>query len=348
MMSSERARTGEAKPWRSRVGRWALIGGLVASLALTVWCGWWSPPGDWLEASGWQQVPQDAWPINGATIEAGGEGSASLWTAGPGDVPPPRLRWLGHAGFVIEWRGKRLLLDPNISPWCTVSRRRQLPPDAIEGLGPVDAVLISHAHFDHLDLPTLARLRHVEAVLLPVGSEDYLRESSWRAQAVPLAVGDRWSVPTDDGVGLEIIATEAQHNGNRWHPFNSHHGASSYIIRSGDTAIYFAGDSGFGDHFAAIGRAYHPRLAILPIGAYAPRFPLARYHLSPEEAVEAARRLGAEIVVPAHFGTFTLSLDRPSSALPRFAMEARRREMRWWLAPLWRSSLWRTTSGGET
>ncbi len=336
-------KTARRKRWDRSIVKRVTVVGLLVFLGLTVWCGWWSRPTDWLQASGWQHLPRDYWPANGMELEGESGSAAPLWTAASGEVPPPRVRWLGHAGFVIEWQGYRILLDPNVSAWCMVSRRRQEPPRDIESLGPIDAVLISHAHFDHLDLPTLARLRRVAAVLLPRGSEDYLEAASWRDKAIPMLAGDRWSPVA--GAGLEIIAAQAQHNGNRWHPFNSHHRALSYIIRWRGEAIYFAGDSGLGDHFAAIGRAFKPRVAILPIGAYAPRFPLARYHLSPEEAVEAAVLLGAETIVPAHFGTFTLSLDRPSSALPRFAAEARRRGVRWWLAPLWQAPLWQ--AGGD-
>lgn len=318
--------------------KWGSVVGLPVLLGLTLWCGWWSRPSHWLEAIGWRQLPKEHWPVNGAALAGGASGSeALLWIPRPGEAPPPRMQWLGHAGFLIEWQGRRILLDPNVSPWCTVSRRRQELPAAIESLGPIDAVLISHGHFDHLDLPTLARLRRVAAVLLPFGSEDYLTTATWQDMAVPMKVGDRWSPRGDHGDDLEVIAETVQHNGNRWHPFHGRNGALSYVIRWRGETLYFAGDSGFGPHFAAIGRAHGPRVAILPIGAYAPRFPLARYHLSPEEAVEAARQLGVEILVPAHFGTFTLSLDRPSAALPRFAAEAHRRGSRWWMAPLWRA-----------
>jgi L-ascorbate metabolism protein UlaG (beta-lactamase superfamily) len=102
-----------------------------------------------------------------------------------------------------------------------------------------------------------------------------------------------------------------------------------WVVRAGGVALFFAGDSGLGSHFQTIGNRYRPQLAILPIGAYAPAWPLRRYHLSPEDAVEAAARLGVELVIPAHFGTFRLALDRPDDALPRFARAAQERGLRW-------------------
>lgn len=203
----------------------------------------------------------------------------------------PTLGWLGHSGFLLEWCGTTLLIDANLNDRCTLSRR--LMPAFIEPdrLPPADAVLLSHAHFDHLDLPTLEAIRAPGAVIAPHGSI-------------------------------------------RLHPFASGDLAVGYVIRHGGDAIYYAGDTGRGKHFAAIAAAFEPRLAILPIGAYAPRPILRRYHLNPEEAVAVAIELGVEVVVPSHFGTFRLSLDHPRAALPRFAKAAAGDEVTWLMPAL--------------
>jgi L-ascorbate metabolism protein UlaG (beta-lactamase superfamily) len=201
-----------------------------------------------------------------------------------------------------------------------------LPAPDLSALGPIDAVLISHAHLDHLDRPTLAGLSRVSLVIEPAGSERWIPEGM---PSLPMRAGDFATFGS-----VEVHAVEAAHNGHRRHPFSSDIRALGYVLRVGDDAIYFAGDTGLTNDFGSIRRRFHPRVAILPIGAWAPRVVLRPYHLSPDDAVEAALRLGRPLVVPCHFGTYTLALDRPDRALPRFAAAARARGVRWLLPPL--------------
>jgi L-ascorbate metabolism protein UlaG (beta-lactamase superfamily) len=198
-------------------------------------------------------------------------------------------------------------------------------------LGEIDAVLISHAHFDHLDLPTLEALNGPLTIVVPAGSEDLLAAFSARGVRVRgMRPGERLRVGE-----LELVAVAADHNGGRLHPLRSRRLAVGYVVRGPGGSIYYAGDTGRGAPFDAIAREHHPRAALLPIGAYAPAWPIGRYHLSPEQAAVVARRLGVEVVVPCHFGTFRLALDPPSEALPRFAAAARRADVRWILPELW-------------
>lgn len=299
-----------------RTARWASL--VAASLVTGAgwWLGWFTPARPWREAIGLDAVAAADLPA-----------PAALWSTADAAVPPPELAWLGHSGFVLRWQGATFLLDPNASQWCTVARRRLRPAPDLSSIGSIDAVLISHAHFDHLDLATLAAIPRPGAIVLPAGSERYLPDAS---AAVPVEAGDvvRFGA-------VEVTAVAAAHNGNRWHPLGSRLRALGYVLRAGGEAVYFAGDTGFANDFEAIRRQFQPRLAILPIGAWAPRVPMRWFHLSPEEAVEAARRLGAATVVPCHFGTFTLALDRPDRALPRFAAAARAGGVRWALAPFY-------------
>lgn len=300
---------------RGRRGLAAIALGLAAVTGwLTVHTGWLAAPRSWQRATGWDRIPGA--PAPAADLALGGERIS--------------LRWLGHAGFLLEWRGTRLLLDPNVRDRCTIARRVLEPGLSARDLGAVDAALISHAHYDHLDLPTLAAVPRLDRVVMPAGSERYAAPLARRGTAVlgldrdrPLRVG-----------ALEVIAVPAVHNGSRSHPLASRERAAGYVVRAGGEAIYFAGDTGWGPHFAAIARRYRPRLAILPIGAYSPAFPIGLYHLSPEQAVRAAEALGVERVVPCHFGTFALALDRPSAALPRFARAARGAGLAWTMPAL--------------
>lgn len=297
---------------------WIMLVALVALVALVgSLAGWVSPPRPWQQSTGWDQIP----------IADRGAIVSRLW---PGEAAP-KIRWLGHAGFVLDWHGVRLAIDPNTSAWCTLARRTMMRPERLASLGALDAVLISHAHYDHLDLATLADAR-LGTIVMPAGSEGYV-SSLVGAGATVRGLAERESLRVG---GLEIIAVPAVHHGNRLHPLASRRRALGYVIRpaapSGSatgSAILVAGDTGFGDHFAAIRDAYRPRIALLPIGAYAPSFPIERVHLNPEQAVRAAQILEVEAMMPMHFGTFPLSLDRPDDALPRFARAAREAGLRW-------------------
>ena len=305
---------------RARLVRAARIGAVVAcglALALGAWTGWFSKAQPWEVATGWRDIPERDRPQPEPT---------PLLDATRQD---PVVRWLGHSGFLVEWQGTRLLLDPNTSAWCRIARRLLEPVD-VTRLGPVDAALISHAHYDHLDLPTLSRLRELHAIVLPAGSERYLDGPRFETIAkLPLLPGQAARIGA-----LEVVAVPAAHHGSRYHPLPSRRLALGYVIRAGEHALYYAGDTGHDGPFAMVRERFHPELAILPIGAYQPAFPMRLYHLSPEDAVEAAQTLGVETVIPAHVGTFALALDRPAAALPRFAHSAREHGVRWVLPRL--------------
>jgi len=285
--------------------------GLGLAAAVMGHVGWFTPPRAWGEATGWSAIPVEERPsLDLAWLDDAGEA--------------PEVHWLGHSGFLILWHGVRLLLDPNTSPRVILAPRIMEPPASASMLGAVDGVLVSHAHYDHLDLPTIAALPSVRTILVPAGSETYLHGVQSDARVVGL---DVWEAKRIGPV--EVIAVPAAHNGSRFHPLPSRHLAVGWVLRAGSAAMYYAGDTGLRNDFAAIGRISPIDLAILPIGAYAPSFPMRRYHLSPEDAVEVARILDARDVVPCHFGTFVLSLDPPNEALPRFARAARAAGLHW-------------------
>jgi N-acyl-phosphatidylethanolamine-hydrolysing phospholipase D len=301
--------------------RLARAGGLALAVAAAFGSarglGWLTAPSDWAEATGWSRIPPSQRPA-----------PAPLR---PDSEEAPELRWLGHSGFALSWHGTRLLLDPNTSDRCTVARRVLEPAVRPGDIGEVDAALISHAHFDHLDLPTLAALSELRSVVVPAGSEDLVASLARRGvEVIGIRPGQRVRVG-----GLEVEAVAAAHHGGRLHPLRSRRLAVGYVVRAGSTAVYYAGDTGWRAPFAEIGRAHHPSIALLPIGSYAPAWPIGRQHLSPEQAAQAARELGVDLVIPCHFGTFRLALDRPDAALPRFAAAAQRLGVRWVMPELW-------------
>lgn len=281
----------------------------VALLAFAAWLlyllGWFTPPRPWEIATGWNRIADGQHPIGALDEEF-------------------TLDWLGHSGFVLRWAGQTILLDPNTSTRCTVARRAMEQPIDVARIGRVDAVLISHAHYDHLNVDTLRRLPEIGFTALPAGAERYLAESAAHTRPRPVVAHEKITLGP-----LDIIPVPAAHNGNRFHPLHSRIPAVGYIIRSPTRTLYYAGDTAAHNHFAAIRDRYHPDLAILPIGAYAPRIPLKWHHLNPEEAVRVAQQLGVKTTIPCHFGTFTLSLDRPAAALPRFAAAAQEAGLNW-------------------
>lgn len=289
------------------------IGALAAGGCATAgWLGWAEPVRGWREATGWDRIPTQLRPPR-----------RPLWD---GD-DSPSLTWLGHAGFVLEWQATRIVVDPHESSRCTIAPRRLEAAAPLAELEPVDAVLLSHAHADHLDPSSLEALASVGAVVLPRGAARWIPSAlAARTELIEVGVGETRSIGA-----LRVTVVEARHNGDRRHPFASATRAVGYVVSdaAGSNTIFFAGDTGYGPHFARIGARHRPRVAVLPIGAWLPRFPLAPYHQSPSEAVRAALDLGVEVVVPSHFGTFTLSLDRPSWALPRFARAAARGGVSW-------------------
>src|SRR5262245_28656989 len=209
---------------RARLVRAARIGAVAACVlcvALGAWTGWFQKPEPWEIATGWREIPERDRPAP--------EPPPALDAMNP----DPVVRWLGHSGFLVEWQGTRLLLDPNTSAWCRVARRLLEPVD-VAGIGPVDAALISHAHYDHLDLPTLARLRELRAIVLPQGSERYLGSRFETVAKLPLLPGQVARVGS-----LEIVAVPAAHHGSRYHPLPSSRLALGYVIKSGEHALYY-------------------------------------------------------------------------------------------------------------
>lgn len=287
--------------------------------------GWLTPKRVWQSATGWSQIPSYQRP---PLLQP-------LWEPTPED-PPPNLHWLGHAGFLLDWQGTRLLIDPNTNPRCTIVRGllAGVPsPEALSSsVGQANGVLISHAHLDHLDHPTLSRLR-CQRLLAPRTCAGALRALNKQGRPAELCrEGDRKILGN-----LEVIATPARHGGGRMHPLrraapDGSSAALGWLVRRidrPDSALYFAGDTALGSHFETIAAQLRPRVAILPIGAYLPRWPLKHFHLSPKEAVFAASILGVETTIPCHFGTFPLALDPPDRALPQFAAAATQLGLQW-------------------
>ncbi len=197
------------------------------------------------------------------------------------------LTYVGHATVVVDLDGCRLVTDPVLGRRVWHLTRRAPPPDP---LGPLDAVLVSHGHYDHLDLRSLATLDREVLAVVPRGLGRVLRRRGFE-RVVEIEEGQ--AVPVGR---LVVEATHAEHGGRGLRGA----AAVGYLIR-GSSTVWFAGDTGLFPELTAIG-AVGIDLALLPVWGWGPR--LGPGHLGPESAAEAARRLRPRLAVPVHWGTY--------------------------------------------
>jgi N-acyl-phosphatidylethanolamine-hydrolysing phospholipase D len=235
--------------------------------------------------------------------------------------------WLGHAAVMLRHDGVRYLTDPNWSasagPGGRLGARRFAPaPVALAALPPLDFVLISHAHYDHLDLPTLVELHRLQPALrffVPLGNAALLRGAG-----IDAVTELDWGETARVG-GAEIHCLPAKHWSARGLFDQNRRLWSSWAVIGADRRVYFAGDSGAFPGFEAIGGRLGPfDLAALPIGAYEPAAMMRPAHMDPEEAVAAAQGLRARHALGIHWGTFDLT-DEPIGEPPvrfRAALQA--------------------------
>ena len=233
-----------------------------------------------------------------------------------------RVTFLGHASALITMNGINVIADPIFSRhvFFFVWRRGGVPMK-VEELPPIDLILISHGHYDHLDLPTIRKLPREIPVITPPGLRTVLKWAR-RKRVVTLR---KWKSHRAGEVTVTAVPAKHFHGRLPLFPASRFQG---YIVE-GDATVYFAGDSGIFDGLSEIGRKWDIDVALLPIGAYSPRS-FRRHHMSPEDAVEAGRMLRAKVVVPIHWGSFKLSLeplDEPVPRLERAAGTAKRSSM---------------------
>ncbi len=241
---------------------------------------------------------------------------------------PARLRvtWLGHAATFIQTPTLDLLTDPMLgdraSPLSFIGPKRLSPlPLALGALPNVDLILVSHNHYDHLDEGSIRALvkRFDPAFIAPLGVASLLR--SWGAGRVTEL--DWWQVA--EGAGLRCHCTPARHFSGRGLRDRDQALWASFFLEIDDLKLYFGADSGYAGHFTEIReRLGAPEVALLPIGAFLPRWMMAPVHVSPEEAVQAFFDLEARHFLPIHWGTFDMAEDRAHEAadhLRRLAAE---------------------------
>jgi L-ascorbate metabolism protein UlaG (beta-lactamase superfamily) len=218
---------------------------------------------------------------------------------------------VGHASWLVQTAGHNLLLDPvwsqRVSPFRRARPKRVNDPGiAFADLPPIDVVLVSHAHYDHLDVPTLSRLAaaHRPRVITPLGNDTIIRnhDASIAAEAYD------WDQRVKIGDSVAVTPVPARHWSARNLSDRNMSLWGSFVIEGPAGCIYFVADSGYGDgaYFRRARDRHGPfKLAILPIGAYEPRWFMRDMHMNPAEAVQALLDCRAETALASHFGTFS-------------------------------------------
>jgi len=237
--------------------------------------------------------------------------------------PESKLRatWLGHSTVLIEIGGLRVLTDPVWGPRASPSRligpkRFQPVPVPLRALREVDLVVISHDHYDHLDYPTIRQLvKSAVPIVTSLGVGAHLER--WGVPTERITELDWWETFRLPGTDLAVTAGPAQHFSGRALKDRNATLWSSLVIRCGDRAVFFSGDTGLTTQYGQIAERLGPfDLVMLEVGAFHPAW--GDIHLGPENALEAHRLLGGGVFLPVHWGTFNLALhawDYPAEVL---------------------------------
>lgn len=236
-----------------------------------------------------------------------------------------RVTFIGHASTLIQTAGLNVLTDPvwsrRASPVTFAGPERHAAPGiAFADLPPIDVVLVSHNHYDHLDVDTLALLAagHAPAIYLPLGNTALLEE-----RGIDGGRDLDWWDSAALANEVTLTAVPAQHFSGRGFFDDDRTLWAGFVLETPGGVIYFAGDTGVGPHFEQVRERFGPpRLALLPIGAYLPAWFMRPVHVSPREAAEAHLTLGARTSLGVHFGCFELADDGPGDP-PRELAEAR-------------------------
>ena len=235
------------------------------------------------------------------------------------------LTFIGHSSFFVQIGGKNILIDPNFARWIFVLKRLRQPGLSLHELPAIDAVLVTHAHFDHLHRPSLrsiARLTRMKTgkrpmIVVPRHVRDLVSDLGY-ARIVEMDLWQNLQLGS-----VEVTLTPAKHWGARVIR-DMHRGYGGYVLRGERHSLYHSGDTGYFKGFHEIGQRLKPEIALLPIGAYHPAS-YRNVHTTPEDALQAFLDLRARWIIPMHYGSFKLGHEPIEEPLPRLLADAKRR-----------------------
>ncbi|MBB2948861.1 L-ascorbate metabolism protein UlaG (beta-lactamase superfamily) [Actinoplanes lutulentus] len=280
-------------------------------------------------------IPLSAVPRVAAAVFTGGAARrphqpVPLVSAAATDARGLHVTWYGHSTALIEIEGQRVLLDPVWSERCSPSqlagpKRLHQPPVALADLPPVDAVVISHDHYDHLDMAsiqTLAGRPDATIFVVPLGVGAHLER--WGVPADRIAELD-WNESTTVG-GLDLVATPARHFSGRGFSRDETLWAS-WVIKGPSRSVFYSGDTGYFPGFAEIGERHGPfDVTLVQVGAYGDDW--ADIHMVPEDGVRTHRDVDGGLMIPVHWATFDLAAHDWSEPAERTWREAKARDIR--------------------
>ena len=242
----------------------------------------------------------------------------------------PRIIWFGHSAFLLQIEGLNILLDPMLSDvpapidFLGTPRFNKTLPLSLEKLPAIDAVIISHDHYDHLDYESIKSLANkTKAFFCPLGVGNHL--NSWGIENNRIHELKWWE--TEQFEALKLSLTPAQHFSGRGLNDNSKTLWGSWVIQSDSSNIYFSGDGGYGDHFKEIGEKFGPfDFAMLECGQYNVKW--QAIHMLPEETAQAGLDLDAKYIMPIHWGAFRLALHTWTDPVERLTKKAKDTDQR--------------------
>ncbi len=226
------------------------------------------------------------------------------------------VTWIGHASFLLQFQNHNLLVDPNWARWLKVVKRLKRPGLHLHELPDIDVVLVTHAHFDHLDRRTLRKVAADQPIVVPFEVGNLVHDLGFRS-VHELGYWETFKLGP-----LKVTLTPCAHWGARV-LHDTHRGFGGFVIEHHGRTVYHCGDTAYFGGFKEIGKRFNVDVALLPIGAYDP--PSGReVHMNPEEALHAFIDLGAKTMVPMHYGSFRLSYEPLEEPLRRLLTGARR------------------------
>lgn len=223
--------------------------------------------------------------------------------------------WVGHSTFLLQLNGLNILTDPVFAKRMGFQKRLTEPGIPLEELPNIDVVVISHGHYDHLDFPTLKKLKGNPQYFVPVGLKSLFLKKGYQ-HVIEMSWWEKVEYK-----GIEIHFVPAQHWTRRSiNDMNTSHWGG-WIFRSSSETFYFVGDTGYFSGFQEIAKRFSVDVVFMPIGAYEPEWFMKDSHISPEDSVKAFIELAASEFVPMHYGAYRLADDTGPEALERLLKE---------------------------
>ncbi len=231
------------------------------------------------------------------------------------------ITYINHSTFLIQTDGLNILTDPvyseRVSPFTFAGPKRMRPPGIkFEDLPEIDFVLISHNHYDHLDIATIKRIQEKfnPTFITPLGVDLYLNKKE-----ISNTISLDWWEETSASDSVEIAAVEAQHFSSRGMFDRDKTLWAGFVIKSQKGNVFFAGDTGYNTFFKEIGERYAPiKTSLIPIGAYIPKWFMSPVHVDPVQAVQIHKDLKSEYSIGMHYGTFPLADDGQNEPINDF------------------------------